>query len=485
MHQGGSVSDELITAPQESRPLGSGAPRRTPRSPSELAPVSFQQEYLWNTQRSNPCDNIPLPVSLRLAGDLNVDCLQAALQEVVRRHESLRTRICVVDGIPKQQIEEEGEYRLMQVDLRTASHDGNLNGAARSLVEQFISRPMDLAADPLFQVQLITLSDQEHVLAIAIHHIITDGSSNLLLFRELWSLYGSFVRGRPSTLPDLPLQYADYAIWQRRTHGRWLERHAGYWQKRLDRAVRIKWPVDSDVKNTGFPTVVAWPFSFGATLSSKLLDLARRERVMPAMLSVALYAALVSNWCRQRDFVIPFTIAGRDHPELNNIVGLFSQAVLMRIELSGCATFIDLLHFVTKEFAAAWQHLDCSKVIGTAPELGSTYMQWVSWTPEDMAGTRTPTDWHNCAPHLSIETFLEGYQPEGVRVEWEANLRFWNTAGDIHVYARYRTDIFTEDTMRSVSQKLVLIAENVTRDPRMCVESSGDSLVREDTNVTD
>jgi NRPS condensation-like uncharacterized protein len=139
-----------------------------------LAPVSFQQEYLWNTQRSNPCDNIPLPVSLRLAGDLNVDCLQAALQEVVRRHESLRTRICVVDGIPKQQIEEEGEYRLMQVDLRTASHDGNLNGAARSLVEQFISRPMDLAADPLFQVQLITLSDQEHVLAIAIHHIITE-----------------------------------------------------------------------------------------------------------------------------------------------------------------------------------------------------------------------------------------------------------------------------------------------------------------------
>ncbi|MFL5539462.1 MAG: condensation domain-containing protein, partial [Longimicrobiaceae bacterium] len=195
---------------------------------------SFQQERLWFLDRLHPDAVLyNLPVALRLAGELDAAALERALGEVVRRHDSLRTRFAEVEGAPVLVAEPFAGFALAADDLSALAAEEREAAVRRRAAEE-AWRPFDLAAGPLFRARLLRLAEREHVLLLAMHHVVSDGWSLGVLFRELSALYAAYREGRASPLPEPPLQYAGYARWQReRLRGAELERQLAYWRERL------------------------------------------------------------------------------------------------------------------------------------------------------------------------------------------------------------------------------------------------------------
>jgi hypothetical protein len=199
----------------------------------EQLPLSYAQERLWFLEQLGVGSAYNVPAVLRLEGSLDVSALERSIGDVVRRHESLRTRVEVVDGHGIQVIDEPGGFRLDVVDL-SGLEETQRQTQARRLAREDAERPFDLAAGPLFRVRLLRLGTGEHVALVNMHHIVSDGWSLGVLIREIGVLYAAYVAERAPTLPELPVQYADYAIWQRGwLTGEALGRQVGYWKKQL------------------------------------------------------------------------------------------------------------------------------------------------------------------------------------------------------------------------------------------------------------
>src|SRR5713226_5765065 len=200
------------------------------RRESDLLPLSFAQQRLWFLDQLEPGSAAyNIPVAMRLQGELSVEALERSLAEVVRRHEVLRTRFETRDGSPVQVIEPDIRFRIDRVDLRGQPDNEPL---ARAMAVEEAARPFDLTRAPLLRCSLLQLDDQDYVLLLTMHHSISDGWSMSVLVREMNTLYRAFLRGEPSPLPELPIQYADYAVWQRQwVQGKILEKQLDYWEK--------------------------------------------------------------------------------------------------------------------------------------------------------------------------------------------------------------------------------------------------------------
>ncbi|HEX7242889.1 MAG TPA: condensation domain-containing protein, partial [Longimicrobiaceae bacterium] len=240
-------SDTLELSPEQLRLLallledeGLGAPSQPdailPRSPSgeDRLPLSFAQQRLWLADRLEPGSAAyNVPVALRLRGALELRALEGALGEIVRRHESLRTVFAEVDGEPVQTVRAPAPVSIEVADLATLPEEEREETVRRE-VRAEASRPFDLARGPLLRARLLRTGADEAVALFTLHHIVSDGWSTGVLVREISALYDAFSRGEPSPLPDLPVQYADYAVWQRRTlSGEALEAQLAYWRERL------------------------------------------------------------------------------------------------------------------------------------------------------------------------------------------------------------------------------------------------------------
>ena len=197
-------------------------------------PLSFSQQRLWFLDQYEPNSSVyNIPSALRLRGSLNIGALEQSLNEIIRRHESLRTTFSMVDGEPVQVIAPSVEFSLAVVDLRDHP-EGEREEEAQRLVDEEARRPFDLAQGPLFRSKLVRLGEDDHVLLLTMHHIVSDGWSMGVLHRELSVLYPAFVNGESFPLPELPIQYADYAVWQREwLQGEVLDRQLSYWKKQL------------------------------------------------------------------------------------------------------------------------------------------------------------------------------------------------------------------------------------------------------------
>jgi hypothetical protein len=437
------------------------------------APLTFQQELIWSIIQKNHSASHRTAYALRLVGALHVEFLRGSLDAAVRRHASLRTRIIVVDGVPQQVIDEPAAYRLPIVNCAADALESDPDADARYFVGKFLAQRVDLAAGPLFDVKLFRLSDREHVLAIVVHHIISDHMSDVLLFKELWSSYESLVSGARTLLADIPLQYRDYAGWQSSTRPRWMAQHGSYWKQKLAGAVPIQMPIDGGLESVQPHSTAELRMSFDEPLSSALHDLARRQRTMPALILVALYAALVSRWCRQNSFVIPFAVSGRHFPEHLNVIGSFAHLLFLRVELTGHETFLDLLKLITAEFFSAWRHLDHGKVCRDAPELThGTLWEWLSWCPSELRGTYTPSEWNGRSDLPAVDSFsVKNATAEERRQESEIALYFWNSPEGIRGHGHYRADLFTPGTIDRFLRALRLLGAHVARDPLAHVAS--------------
>jgi amino acid adenylation domain-containing protein len=332
--------------------------RRAERSRS--LPLSFSQERLWFLDQLEPGSaryNIPAPV--RLLGHLEVPVLAAVTAEIVRRHEVLRTTFAVAGEEPVQVIASSYRSVLPVVDLANLAAAAKDAEVARlSLAEAL--HPFDLTAGPLFRLSLLRLGREDHVILANLHHIISDGWSVGVLVRELGALYEAFLGGRPSPLPELALQYADFAAWQRDWLGQGaLAEQLVWWRERLGGAPAVlELPTDRPRPAVLSQRGGSVPVHLPATLRQSLGVLSRRQGTTLFMTLLALFQALLSRHAGSEDVVVGSPIAGRTRPELEPLIGFFVNTLAMRGDLSGDPSVRELLRRVREVALGAYAHQD-------------------------------------------------------------------------------------------------------------------------------
>ncbi|MES2936878.1 MAG: amino acid adenylation domain-containing protein [Pseudomonadota bacterium] len=336
--------------------------------PAQL-PLSFAQERLWLLNRLEQLGTAyHIANGLSLGGVLDEPAFERALAEIVRRHEALRTRFpAAADGTAVQHIDGPDCFALERADLSAVADAAGRERLVHERARAFVQRPFDLARGPLFRALLLRLASQEHVAVIAMHHIVSDGWSSGVLVQELGALYTAYAKGEPSPLPELPLQYADYALWQRGwLQGDALRRQVDYWKERLASApAALDLPLDHPR-----PPVQAFrganhEFVLPKPLVDKLQALAQAEGATLFMVLLAAFQSLLSRWSGQDDVVVGTPVAGRTHRATEGLIGFFINMLALRTDLAGDPTFRTLLGRVknTALDAFAHQHLPFEKLV--------------------------------------------------------------------------------------------------------------------------
>jgi non-ribosomal peptide synthetase component F len=353
---------ELAERIEDARYEGRGVvlPSLTVQPRPERMPLSYAQERLWFLDQLGLAGSAyNIAAALRLEGALDVAALERSFGEVVRRHEALRTRLMVIDGQGVQVIDAPAAYRLEREDLSGLETE---EGQARvaELARQDAARRFDLAAGPLFRATLLRLGDEDHVVLVTMHHIVSDGWSVGVLIREVGTLYAAYAAGRASPLAELAIQYADYALWQRGwLQGETLAEQVGYWKERLSGApAALDLPTDRTRPAVASHAGGMVPFALSAELSGQLTELSRRAGVTLYMVLVAAFQVLLKRYSGQDDIVVGSPIAGRRRAELEGLIGFFVNTLVVRTDLSGDPSFLELLGRVKEVCLGAYAHQD-------------------------------------------------------------------------------------------------------------------------------
>ncbi|MFL6284240.1 MAG: amino acid adenylation domain-containing protein, partial [Pyrinomonadaceae bacterium] len=321
-------------------------------------PSSYAQQRLWFLDQMEPeSSRYNVPSAVSLSGKLDAAALVASLREIVRRHEVLRTRFVAQDGRPVQVVEPGLELEVKTVDL-TGLGEGEREERAKELAREEARRPFDLSCAPLVRATLLRLSDEEHVLLLTMHHIVSDGWSTGVLVGELRALYEAYSTGQGSPLAGLPIQYSDYALWQRGwLDGGELERQLSYWREQLSGAPEVL-EVAGDRVRPSVPTQEGALESvpLPESLSEGLRELARREGVTIYMLLLAAWQTLLMRYTGQEDIVVGSPVAGRTRTETEGLIGFFVNTLVLRSDLSGDPTFRELLSRVREVCLGAYAH---------------------------------------------------------------------------------------------------------------------------------
>ncbi|HEV7376170.1 MAG TPA: condensation domain-containing protein, partial [Pyrinomonadaceae bacterium] len=324
-------------------------------------PLSFAQQRLWFLDQLEPGSSFyNIFDTLSFDEPTDVPALEQSLNEVVRRHEVLRTTFANVRGKPVQVIAESLKLPLPVVDLRRLSEEEREAETNRLSSEEY-ERPFELSRGPLVRGKLLRLSTQESVLLLTMHHIVSDGWSLGILSRELRSLYEAYSTGRPSLLPDLPIQYADFTVWQRDwLQGEVLAAQLDYWEKQLAGAPSVmKLPTDRarpSVQN--FQQGANQWLKLSKPLAESLKALSQREGVTLFMTLLAAFNLLLHRYTHQSDIVLGSPIAGRNRAETEGLIGFFVNTLVMRTDLSGDPGFRELLGRVKEVALGAYAHQD-------------------------------------------------------------------------------------------------------------------------------
>ncbi len=335
---------------------GEGIPRRGATS----APLSFAQQRLWLLDQLEPesaAYNLAAPARLR--GELDPAVLARCLTEIARRHESLRTTFDVHDGEPVQVIAPAAPFPLPLIDLTGLPADARA-AAAFELARRDNATPFDLARGPLARAALLRLAADEHHLLFNMHHVVTDGWSYGLLFGELSRLYDAFVAGRPSPLPELPIQYADFAAWQREwLQGANLERQIAYWRQQLQgAAAALELPTDRQRPPLQTHRGEYATLSLPGDLVAALREFSRRERTTLFMVLLAGLEVVLHRWAGQDDLVVGSPSAGRGRIETEGLIGFFLNTLVLRTDLGGNPSFAGLLSRVRETVLGAYRYQD-------------------------------------------------------------------------------------------------------------------------------
>jgi amino acid adenylation domain-containing protein/non-ribosomal peptide synthase protein (TIGR01720 family) len=351
---------DMAVALTAARAGGAAAlPRITPVGREADLPLSFAQQRLWFFQQVEPEQfAYHLPAAVRLHGPLDREALERSLGEIVRRHEVLRTCFPRCEGEPRQSILAAVPFHLPMVELAGEGPEGAGQLSRRILEEA--RRPFDLESGPVLRTLLFRLGPDEHVLLLVLHHIAADGWSADVFLRELGVLYGAFAQGSSSPLPELPVQYADYACWQREwLHREALERQLDYWKRQLGGAPSVL-ELPSDRPR---PPVQAYrggrcELALEPAVVERLRALARSRQVSLFMALLAAFQTLLQRYTGQADLSVGSPFANRDRSEVEPLIGFFINTLVLRTDLSGEPSWLELLDRVRRVVLGAHEHQD-------------------------------------------------------------------------------------------------------------------------------
>lgn len=441
------------------------AVRRISRvSREEPIPLSYAQERLWFLDQLQPGSTAyNIAGAVGLSGALNVEALQASFNELIRRHESLRTRFEAIGGEPVQIISERQEMELEIIDL-TELDEAQGRAAARLRAAKEAAAPFKLSEGPLLRASIIRLGNEEHVLLLTMHHIISDGWSLAVLYRELFTVYAAYLRGEASPLPELEVQYADYAVWQREhLQGELLDTQRSYWKEQLKGAPELlDLPTDYARPAMQSDEGASESFSLPATLSDSVRRLSRDEGVTLFMMLLAAFQVLLSKYSEQSDVVIGSPIAGRNRKEVEGLIGFFVNTLALRVDSSGDPTFQEVLRRVREVCLGAYAHQDLpfgklAEELNPERSLSHNPIFQVMFEFENLPpGARREA--------ASAESEMNWQQRQQTAI-FDLVLTMRGTGERLEGVIEYSTDLFSAATIKAMALHFQILLEQLTANP--------------------
>jgi amino acid adenylation domain-containing protein len=437
-------------------------------------PVSSAQERLWLMEQLHP-SNVAyrIPVSYRITSPLDVAVLQRSLDEILRRHEALRSLlISATDGTLLQRIAPPGPFSLIVSDLSHLAPADREAEAARLAAEEF-QRPIDVAAGPLIHGTLLRLGEQEHQLLLTVHHIVSDGWSLRVLLRELRTLYGDFAASRPSSLPELAIQYADFADWQRQwLHGEALEKLLAYWRQQLAGAPAVlSLPADRPRPPVHRFKGALLSIHLPEKLARAIDDLCREKGVTLFMALLAGFSALLQRYSGQEDIVVGAPIAGRIRPGLERIIGMFVNTLVLRSDLSGDPSFVELLARVREVTLGAYSHQDLpfeKLVEELQPERSLSHAPIVQVM---FVLQNVPTLEADPSATLQLTATAEPWELSSGTSKNDLTLFMARTAEGLSATFEYDTDLFDSARIQRMAGHLQVLLEAAVSNPHQPLSS--------------
>ena len=427
-------------------------------------PLSAAQQRMWFLHQLQPDSTAyNIPLNLQLKGAMDVGILERCVTEIVRRHEVLRTRFVEREGQAEQRIEESREVRLGVVDL-SGMELGWRAEMGRHLRQAEAERPFDLGQGPLLRGQVVRLGGEEHELLLSLHHIVGDGWSLEILLRELQALWGAYREGRASPLPELEIQYADFAVWQQGwLQGEVLQQQLAYWRQQLANLPTLDLPTDLQRLQTVDHPRKRHTFSFPVELSGRLKDLSRREGASLFMVLMAGFHWLLGRYANQRDVAVGTVLANRTRKEIEGLIGFFVNTLILRADMRRIATFQELLQRVKVLALEAYEHQDLPferlvEALNPERDLGRTPLFQAMMVFQNMP----VNEWQLPDLHLEVGS------SELREAKFELNLTLWEEAdSQIKGNIDYAADLFDDESIVQMSQHYRQLLERAVACPEI------------------
>jgi amino acid adenylation domain-containing protein/FkbM family methyltransferase len=444
------------------------APEAEAGSPPETVfefEASFGQQRLWlidQLEPGSPIYNIPCVVSMN--GNLHTEVLERCLSEIVRRHEVLRTDFVSRDGVVLQRINPAGTVTLERTDVSGAEIEQSRQAGRRCAIAE-ARKPFDLSKGPLVRARLIRLADQEHLLVLTFHHIVSDGWSVGVVIKELTALYDAYQSGESSPLPELQIQYADYAVWQREClQGDVLQQQIQYWREKLAGLQRLDLAHDRPPSAVRRHDGADIHWRLNRELSGRLKDLCHAEKLTLFMALLAAFQILLARHSGQTDIAVGAPIAGRGRVELEELIGFFINTLVLRGDLSGEPTFREYLGQIRDRVLGAYAHQDLpfeKLVAELQPErsLDHTPLFQVMFALQN-------------APRGALEVRgleLKVESPDFGFATFDLTFTLWEDGGEIGGSIAYDTDLFTRGHVEQMLAHYERIIEHMVNAPQQSV----------------
>ncbi len=432
------------------------------RTSSDNLPLSFAQQRLWflnQLEPSSPFYNIS--AALRLKGVLNIPALENSFNEIIRRHEVLRTVFTVVDGQPIQVVTPCQRLTIKLIDL-TALPTVEREIEAQKLTVQEVGQPFNLGSGLLVRSTLLCLSETEHIMVFAMHHIVSDGWSIDVLVQEVATLYECYCNHKPSPLPELTIQYADYAIWQRQyLQGEVLEHQLNYWKQQLGSNLPVlELPTDRSRSHSQSFRGASQSFHLSQELVVALKSLSQQESCTLFMTFLAAFQVLLSRYAGTGDIVIGTPIANRDRTEIENLIGFFVNTLVLRTDLSDNPSFRELLKRVRETTLGAYEHQDLPfdilvEALNPQRDLSHTTLFQVMFVWQNTSLSQV---------ELSGLTW-QGVETNSKTAKFDLTLLMEETELGLRGALEYNTDLFDGTTISRMVEHLQIVLEGIVANP--------------------
>lgn len=427
------------------------------RRGNEPLSLSFAQQRLWLHERISASGSLyPVPLAMRLTGPLNRTALERSLQEIVRRHEALRTTFVSIDGEPRQVIAAPYPLSIALVVVPGEQKEAEW----LQLLQVESSRPFDLAQGPLVRATLFQLGSQEHVFLLVLHHIVCDGWSRGVLFHELTVLYEAYSHDKLSPLPELPLQYADFTLWQRQ-QAEVFEQHLSYWRQQL-MGVPAQLQLPTDMPRPPVQTFAGarQQIQLGAPVVAALQQLGQQEDCTLFMILLAAFLVLLYRYTGQEDLVVGVPIANRNRAEIEQLIGFFVNTLVMRTHLGGSPTLRQLLGRVREGALGAFAHQDMPferlvEVFSTQRNLSHSPLFQVAFVLQNAP----------MVPLALSGLTLEPFEVDTEVALFDLTLALAETEQGLTGYFEYNRDLFTAATIERMAEHWHVLLMGVLAQP--------------------